>query len=391
MSAISFRLSPEDSTQFMSDNPEPIKVKRASVDLSVEGIRPAFSSNRSAGAFLILLIITLALPKLISTSGAIARRDSYAIMPENQGNYSMVAEEIFENDEPIDLLFIGSSLIWNAIDTPAVQAELSRNTGGPARVITFGHYFNSFDITYTELRDLLERKRVRMVAISIPRTPFTPGPSTTAYRFIRFDDHPEVVAGLPIGGRASLYACSILRSPRDLLTISRANGSGELRFADTLGADRAEFGMGRKIETYEPFLPAPPNFSPETLIYSAETADKFRFIEKPLPKYQDHYLDKLVALLRAKGVPLIIVNVPQYSEIHDQKVIERENWSLRFGTDTPVIGIPPAELYAGLTDPEITKLHYDPEHMNANGNAYYTRAILPAIIKLFNSNAAKNR
>lgn len=375
----------------MSDNPEPIIVKRANVSLSVDGIRPAFSSNRSALAFLILLIITLALPELISSSGAITRRDSYDIMPENQGNYSLVAGEIFENDAPIDLLFIGSSLIWNAVDTPAVQTELSRHMGRPARVFTFGHYFNSFDITYTELRDLLERKHVRMVAISIPRTPFTPGPSTTAYRFIRFDDHPEVVAGLPVGGRASLYACSILRSPRDLLTISRENRSDESRFAATLGADRAEFGMGRKTETYEPFLPTPPYFSSEEAIYAAETADKFQFIDEPLPKHQDHYLDKLVELLREKGVSLMIINVPQYSEIHDQKVVERENWSRRFGTDIPVLGIPPAELYEGLTDSEITKLHYDPEHMNANGNAYYTRAILPAIIKSFETHAAKNR
>lgn len=375
----------------MSDKPKPITVKRAKANLSVDGIRPAFSSNRSALAFLILLIIALALPELISRSGAITRRDSYDIMPENQGNYSLVAGEIFENDEPIDLLFIGSSLIWNAIDTPAVQAELSRRLGRPARVLTFGHYFNSVDITYAQLRDLLERKRVRMVAMSIPRTPFTPGPSTTAYRFIAYGDHPDVVAGLPADGRAALYACSILRSPRDLLTLARENRSDRSRFADTLGADHAELGMGRNSGMFEVFNPSPPRVPTDQLIYSPISAEKFRFIDKPLPVHQDHYLDEAICLMREKQVPVMMIHVPQFSEIRNDKILERENWSARFDMHIPLIGIPPAELYAGLREEEITKLHYDPEHMNANGSTYYTRTILPAIMEVYETYAAKDR
>ena len=375
----------------MSGSPEPPKIKHAPSSASAEAIRPAFSSYRSSFAFLILLVFAIALPELISLSGAVSRRDSYDIMPENQGNYSLVAQEIFENDEAIDLVFIGSSLIWNAVDTPAVQAELSRQLGRPARVFTFGHYFNSFDITYTELSDLLERKNVRMVALSIPRTPLTSGPSTTAYRFIRYDDHPEVVTGLPPDGRASLYACSILRSPRDLLTIARPNRSRVSPFSETLGADKAEVGMGRKIETYEPFYPDPPQLLDEQMIYSFATADGLQFIDRPLPEDQDHYLNAIINLLREKRVPLMLINVPQYSERHSQTIIEREDWSRRFGMQIPLIGIPPAELYAGLTEAEITKLHFDPEHMNANGNKYYTRAILPAIMEVFQSYAAKDR
>jgi hypothetical protein len=175
------------------------------------------------------------------------------------------------------------------------------------------------------------------------------------------------------------------------MTMFRENRSDESRFASSLGADRAELGMGRNPTTFKQFRPTPPSLSPEQAIYSAATADKFEFIENPLPRHQDHYLNEVIELLREKGVPLMMINVPQYSEIHNKKIVERENWFRRFGSDIPLIGIPPAELYSGLSDEEITKLHYDAEHMNVNGNAYFTRAILPSIMEVFDTNAAKDR
>ncbi|NJM53664.1 MAG: hypothetical protein HC846_09915 [Blastocatellia bacterium] len=77
------------------------------------------------------------------------------------GEYSFIKEEIFNKNEDIDILFLGGSIIWNAIDTPYVQKALSEKLGRPAKVVTFGFYFSSFDIPYTLVRDLLEKRRVK--------------------------------------------------------------------------------------------------------------------------------------------------------------------------------------------------------------------------------------
>lgn len=355
-----------------------------------ELVRSAFGSNAEAFGFLALLIFALVLPVLITESGLIERRNSYEIMPENQGGYSFVKSEIFENDETIDLLFIGSSLIWNAVDTPQVQKELSAKLGRPARVVTFGHYFNSIDISYVQIRDLLSRKRVRMVVLSIPRMPYTEGPSTTAYKFIRYAHDIELFNSLPIEDKISLYACSVLGSPHDLLTIIRPNKSKPSPFTENLGADKAEMGMGRSPRKFAEFSPTFSLAPNSALIYSGDNQERFYFSDDEITSYQNFYLEELVEMLDQNDIPLMILNVPQYSEKNNQVIVERKNWAKKFATDIPIIGIPPAVLYSGLSDAEIEKLHYDDEHMNKNGGEFFTRATLPAILEVYEKNAAKN-
>lgn len=363
--------------------------KEASVNRAI--LRPAFESNTQAFGFLAVVVLVLILPVLLTESGMISRRDSYEIMPENQGAYTFVENEIFDNEEDIDILFIGSSVIWNAIDTPHVQKELSSRLGRPARVVTFGHYFNSIDIPYMQIRDLLQRKRVWLVVMSIPRMPFTEGPSTTAYRFIRYSDDGELFDGLPFKGKMSFYACSILRSPRDLLTLIRANRSKRSQFTDDLGADKAELGMGRNPESFERFEPSPPSIPASMLLFSERTRDQFYFTGEDLPAYQNYYLENLVGMLKRNDIPLMILNVPQYSERGSPKIIERRDWSKVFGDNIPQVGVSSAVLYAGLSDDEVERLHYDDEHINKNGSEYFTRTVLPAILEVYEQNETKSR
>lgn len=355
-----------------------------------ELVRPAFASNAQAFGFLALVVFALVLPALISASGLISRRNAYEIMPENQGAYSFVKSEVFDNKEDIDILFVGSSVIWNAVDTPQVQAKLSEKLGRPARVATFGHYFNSIDISYMQIRDLLARKRVRMVVLSIPRMSFTEGPSTTAYKFIQYGDDREIFDGLPLKDKIALYACSVLRSPHDLLTLTRANKAKKSPYADNLGADKQEMGMGRNPDRFEEFNPPAPSVPVSKLLYSPDNQEPFQFTNDGISSYQNYYLKKLVEKLKQSGVSLMILNVPQYSERQNSKIIERKDWSKHFGMSIPLVGIAPTVLYAGLSEDEVEKLHYDDEHLNKNGSEYFTRTALPAILEVYEKNAAKN-
>lgn len=352
--------------------------------------RPAFSSNGQAFGFLALVIFALLLPALISESGKISRRDSYDLMPENQGAYSFVKTEIFDEKADIDILFIGSSLIWNAVDAPQVQMELSSRLGRQARVVTFGNYFNSIDIPYTEIRDLLRQKRVRLIVFSVPRMPFADAPSATAYRFLRYDEDPEIFERLPLRHKLALYACGILRSPQDLLTMARKNLSKASPYGKFSGANPANLAMGRNPEKFVKFAPAAPSLPASEIIYSEETREKFEFTGENISNYQNIYFEKMLETLAANDVPLALINVPQYSERGSRKIIERKNFSEVFGRQIPLAGIAPAILYAGLSEDEIELLHYDDEHLNANGSEFYTRAMMPAILEIYEKHAAKN-
>lgn len=351
--------------------------------------RPAFTSNIAAFCFLALVAFALVLPILIAQTNLLTRRDSYGIMPEKTHPYSFLENEIFDNKEDIDILFLGSSLIWAAVDTPQVQKALSDSLGRPARAVTFGHSYNSIDTSYLQLRDLLERKRVRMIVFSVPRVVYNDGPSVSACKFFGYGENRDVTDELPFKYRASLYGCNVLRSPHDLLTIIRKNRSNLTPYADTLGALRAETGWGLDPAAFEKFDPQPPFATASDLTYSPATREQFEFTNERIPFYQNHYLKKLVELLKSKQVPLMMINVPQHTERRNAKAIEIQNWSETLGFEVPLIGIPPATLFAGLSEEEIKRLYYN-EHMNINGNGFFTRAILPGILEVYDKHAPKH-
>jgi hypothetical protein len=372
----------------MTRSAEPVQQKNETSP-SVDLVSPAFVSKRQQIWFLALLVCILILPQVITWSGTVSRRNSYEIMPENQGAYSFVMKEVFDNTEDIDILFLGSSILFNGVDTPQVQKELSLKLGRPARVVTFGHYFNSIDILHMQVRDLLERKRVRLVVMSIPRMPYNDGPSTTAHRFFRYSDDKETFDELPFKYQAVLYSSAILRTPQDLLTLVRPNGSTPSDFAQDLGADKSALGMGRDPLTFERYAPASPQINYSDLIYSGSTREKFRFTGEPIPFYQNVHLDKLIDQLRQHHTSVMMLNIPQYSERHSDKIVERDDWAKRFQMDIPLVGVPPATLFAGLNEEEIEKLHFDEEHLNLNGNEFFTRTVLPAILMVYETHASK--
>jgi hypothetical protein len=352
-------------------------------------LRPAFSTNRQISAFVTLMILILLLPALITLSGKVSRRDSYDLMSEEHGAYSFIASEIFDNKDDIDILFIGSSIQWNAVDTSQVEQALSDSLGRPARVVSFGFNFNGIDVPYFMLRDTLAHKRVRLVIFSIPRLPFNDGPNATAFKFLRYNEYKDASADLPFKYKAASYAAGILRSPSDLITALRKNRIPDSKLAPALGANKEKMGMGRDPSKFVEFSPQPPVVSPNELIFSGDTAGNFQFTDDDLPTYQENYLRELISLLKKENVPLSIINVPQYNERSNTKVFERFNWTTKFGENIPLIGIAPAQLFQDLTPDEVERLHCDPYHFNANGNAYFTHAVLPAIIQVYDRHANK--
>lgn len=355
-----------------------------------EVIEPAFASRAQAVFFLSVVLLALALPALIDRTGAISREDSYDLMPAQHGAFGFVREEIFDVEDDIDLLFVGSSVLFAGIDTPEVKKELSHSLGREARVLTFGHYFNSFDIAYMQVRDVLERRRVRMLVLSVPRVPYSEGPSPIAHWFMRYSEAGEVMANMPARDHAALYAGTVLRSPRDLLSLVRRERRVQNRWEENLGADLAELGMGRSPDDFVRFTPEPPAIPADAMIYSPRSRDRFTFTGEPLTPYQYQYFKSLVELAHKNGVPVAIVNIPQKPEARRPNVVGRLNWAEALSLDIPLIGVQPALLFSKLDDNQIEALYFDNAHLNANGSKLYTRTVLPAIIEVYKQRAKQD-
>jgi hypothetical protein len=369
--------------------PTQVRAETAEEQPAHPDVRPAFSSRTATSAFIGLILFLLALPILITLTGQVERQISYELMSEEHGGYSFMRSEIFESGDEIDMLFIGSSIQWNAIDTPIVQESLSLALGRQARVVSFGFNFNGIDVPYYILRDLLERKRVHVVVLSLPRLPYHDGPNPTTYKFVRHGEFNDVASRLPVKYRAAQYAGSVLRSPHDILSMVRPNGTRESRFAADLGANKEFMGMGRNRETFRHFAPPHAGVPPASVVHAA-TSNGIQFSHEDLPFYQDFYLAEIVRLLDENKARLVILNVPQYNERGNSVIQERVNLKKRFGRNLSVVGIAPTELFSGLSESDVELLHCDPYHFNANGSAFFTSTIAPALVDLFINGSTDN-
>src|ERR1035438_6486827 len=106
---------------------------------------PGFFSPRHAVALALLLVLILLSPWLAGRSGLPPREQIYSSIPWRTGSFPYMHRQIFEEKGDIDIAFLGSSHMYNDIDTPYVQKQLSEKLGRPATVISLCWVNPGFD------------------------------------------------------------------------------------------------------------------------------------------------------------------------------------------------------------------------------------------------------
>ncbi|CAN5748314.1 MAG: hypothetical protein H0T77_02015 [Pyrinomonadaceae bacterium] len=354
---------------------------------------PPFTSRWQAYGFALTLAFFLLLPAGLSRSGLVRRQDVYQRIPEKFGAFSYIGHQIFDDSSDIDILFLGSSVLWLGIDTPYVQYELSRQLGRPANVITFGSNWRGEELNYILLSEVLQRRKVRMLVITMPLShQSTNLPHPQSFRWLPHGDNQAALLGLPLRLRLALYGEQVLGAPRHLVGIIRSDIQEKTDFNRMLvslrGAYRVEAGyLGAPFVMQKT---KPPELSARSMIYSPETQRFFNFTQQPLSPYQMHFLRLTTELTRNSGVPVAILNIPLSRQRRNAAVEERMHWSEVFGLEMPIIGVPPATLFRGMTDLEINRCFSD-EHMNLNGSDLLTRTVTPAILTVYEEHARRSQ
>jgi hypothetical protein len=359
-------------------------------------VKPAFASSRQAAAFAALLAVLMSLPVLLAKTGVLRRSDVYPTIPWRAGPFPFIQQKIFAETGDADMVFLGSSHIWNDVNPVFVQKELSAELGRETEVFTLGWPWDGFDAAYVIARDLLDHRRVHTLII-YDENQHRNGPHVQSARWFRIGDESGSLAGLPPVSALALYGSAVLGAPRHLLTFVRRNlledpaRAGPNYWTTEHLAPNFVESRGAKISRLA--YNSSPNFVPfharaeatpaDAVIFSAETAGAFGFGGQAMQPYQLHFARKLAQLCHDRGTQLVFLHLPDLTERGQTVIRESQFWPEVLGAPAEIVGIPPARLFAGLSEADQLKLFWDDKHLNQNGLEMFTSLITPALVKLY--------
>ena len=366
-------------------------------------MRPAFGSISSAAAFALLLLVVLLSPVLVGKNLLPPREQSYAVQGWGNGPYPWIRNQIFEETNAIDIAILGSSHIFNALDTPALQAALSCELGRPAVVRTIAWGGSGYDGLYIIAQDLLAHRQVKMI-VFYDENPGAGFRNSAAVTWFRWANNAVVLEGLPLADRALFYFASIAGMPRNLLSLVRPNLPAPLVTDRTnywtavanspnpalqLGCLSVHKGFAptpmAAAAPYVEYHPATDCTPADAVVYSPSTKAYFEFATTPLPDWQRHFAQKFSELARENGVEIVMLHLPVLAEVRSPVLAERGDWPQIFSGNFKLMGIPPAKMFGGLTEDEVLKLYADPAHFNRNGQEYFSSLIIPGLEECFQS------
>ncbi|EEF57170.1 hypothetical protein [Pedosphaera parvula] len=356
-------------------------------------MRPAFTSTRQAMMFGLLLLLLLLLPVMMCKSWLPPRQEIYSSLPWGVGAFPYLREQIFDEKEDMDLVFMGSSRIWWGIDTPQVQKALSEKLGRKAVVRTLAWDSPGLDPMYFIMRDLLEHRKVRVIVFSDCSMGGGNTAHPRAHAWFRWADNAGDLTGLSSRSKISFYCSTVLGMPRNLLGLLRTNlppvQSDEISWTGFEHIPNPSFRMGSlalRMRLDKPFTDYTPHTSAspsDVCIYSEATKPEFRFLENAISPMQAVFVSKMGALAREHNVKLVYVHLPESTEMKSTLIQEPAFWPGLVGSNLTMMGIAPAKLFGGLADEDILKLFFNSEHFNQNGQIYFTSVITPRLVQVY--------
>lgn len=357
-------------------------------------MRAALRSNWHAAALVVAILLPLILPAMLPTRAQPSRRELYSAAGWTLGPYPWLEQQAFDERQPIDLLFAGSSHIWSATDNPALQRALAQSRPGEAVVRTLGWPRSGYDILYFIVKDVLARRAVKTLVICDEVS--EDKVQAAAHRWYRYADEPSALNGISLHDAAALYAASVLGMPRNLLSLVRPNLGVDLAplsktiwqshyradsFESRLGALSAHiaYDYDPAFEEFEP-----PASAARAEVYSASTSAHFSFKQTALPPYKRAFLERLASLAKVHDTTLVFLDIPTFNERRNTVSSDRLFWPVELPGRIRVVGLPPAALFAGLSDSEVRRLYYDEGHLNFNGQRFFSAAIADALVQVAN-------
>ncbi|HTH52314.1 MAG TPA: hypothetical protein VL495_00105 [Edaphobacter sp.] len=346
---------------------------------------PAIWSNRHAAALILVLVILLTLPMLMSVAGLPPRDRVYSGIRVETGTGPLDEKQIFEDKGPVDILFVGSSLLVRGVDTQYLEQQLSARLGRPAKIARLSLKWQGLDMQYMLMRDFLEHRKVGLVIMDMPTLALIgDSPHIQAYRWMRWGEFPRSTAGLSFRDRMAIYGAEVLGAPRQLVNYLRPNLLVQNpQLVVSLGSQSDYGSVGYYGGPFVPEPRTPPQITEDSIFCHGPSDSNFDFAGVPLGPYHQHWAREIGNLAKEYHVPFALIHVPEDTEKGMTRVPERMYWPDVIGIPSaPILGIPSATLFRDTPASEVSNYYYD-QHFNDNGKEFFTRAIAPAVMDLY--------
>jgi hypothetical protein len=348
-------------------------------------MRGAFSKTSSAAAFGSLLLFLLAAPWLTGKMLQPGREQAFASAGMDWGPYPWIWQEVFLKNEPLDIVFMGSSHILVGVDAPYVQARLEQAKGSPARVRTLGWSGNGYDTAYFVAKELFARRKVDCLVLYDDIGTFNP----KAPSWFRFADNWEDISGLQPFEQATYYfaavvgwlrgavQCIVPTLPPDATSLDERTA----QIFDGLGSwsRRVGYGKSKFIE----FSPQNDVTASDAIVFSKAPEDSIHFLGWNASAREKYFARKIADLAEKHDCRLVILHLPKLGDRNDEILNVRYHWPTVFDSEVEVFGVPPKRFFSGMSEEEARKLYYDGVHLNENGQKYFTPIITPALIDIY--------
>jgi hypothetical protein len=351
----------------------------------MEAVAEAFTTSFQRWAFAAAVTSFVALPFALDTLERPRLEERLRSMPTAAGDFAWIEHAILKEQSDIDVLVLGTSYLWAAVDTPLLEKRLSANLGRPIVARTLGSNFRGEEMYFILLEELLKHRQVGTVILSMPGvrdrrdTPHPYAHRIAGAAFFSMYD------GLPARQRASALGEHLLGAPRHALSLLRSERVEASPLVRTNGALVREAGFSGAgfTETME----APPTHTADELTFGGSDRGRFCFREDLPGPLQLHFIEKTIRLAHGHGAKVVVLNIPTWADRNESASSERERWSdcaierMKWNEMFPgvqLVGLSARELFGDMGD-ERAKLFFYSGHMNANGARYFTSAVLPAI------------
>lgn len=362
-------------------------------------MKPAFSSGRAAVGFALFLALLVAGPGLAARLGLVDEARNYPTFTWGIGGFPWIQQQVFGHTGDIDMALVGSSHMWTSVSTPYVQAELSKQLGRRAEVVTLGWNWSGYDALYSVTSNLLEHRKVHTLVIYAEDMKRQDMPHPLSYRMVQVGGIVGGLGGMPWRAAAETYAGAVLGLPRHMLSFVRRDRlespsdwwrcayllslkARDLTEQDGALRARTEMPEPSSVEAGADRALRQPTVD-DVRIYSETGPDRVRYSGPEMGPYHSYFAHKLARLCAEHGTQIVVLHIPISGQENEDAITECQPWSEILGHPVDVVGIPGAKLFGGIPPGEVHRYFYEKDHLNGKGQDLFTPLITPSLLKLY--------
>lgn len=358
-------------------------------------VEPAFSGSGESTLFALCTVLCLALPLVLAFFARDEAAQVYKGLPGHV-NYHFIGEEIEAGDK-IDVLIVGASGIWTAIEASVLSEVLAETMGRDIKVVNFGANWAGHESYYARVLDTLRSVEVGLVLL--PHQSVGPRfPHQLAQYVWRPWVHP-VPDGVSLHEQAVLYATGVLGAPYRVVNMLYAGQflspkpsmlKLHARSRNSLGSyghkrgwlshkDRSTPDLRRSYtETDIPVA----ELAPAEMTFGVHSQDRFNMTERPYTAYQSAFIRATAEAAHQAGSAFAMLSIPTHFEDAPLERAMLRPLVPPQDVPWPQIGISMTSLFPGRDLDAMKTFYANETHLNPNGARHYARSIAPVIAEL---------